>query len=65
MTIKDTDFEGEVQRCYMCGHDYIHPHGAVAGLGKCHDCFMLLWTNKEDQKEDENIKETKNELDRH
>lgn len=40
---KDTDLEGTVKRCSMCGCDYIHPHGAVAGLGKCSDCFMMLW----------------------
>ena len=50
--IKDTDFEGTVEHCYMCGCDYIHPTGAVAGLGKCHDCFMLLWRNEADQPKD-------------
>lgn len=50
--IKDTDFDGTVEHCYMCGSDYIHPHGAVAGLGKCHDCFMLLWRNAMDEPED-------------
>jgi hypothetical protein len=54
--IKDTDFVGKVERCGICGCDYVHPDGAVAGLGKCHDCFFMIWDSMLDQAREENAK---------
>lgn len=39
----------EQVRCYMCDNLYWHPIGAVAGLGKCHDCF---WEFEKQQMEE-------------
>ena len=39
----DTDFLGETVRCRMCDNWYVHPQGAIGGLGKCHQCFTAQY----------------------
>ena len=36
-----------IMRCYMCGKRYLHPVGAIAGVGKCRRCF---WAQIDGQK---------------